>query len=58
MMIPAIIVAVTMPKAAVSATFGLERRVQLYKIRAKAMEHSLNYMVGPNAKDIISNFSR
>ena len=50
--------AVTMPGAAISATFGLERRLQLYKVRSKAVEHSLNYMVGPNAKDIISNFSR
>jgi hypothetical protein len=58
MMISTIIMPVTMPGAAISATFGLERRLQLYKVRSKAVEHSLNYMVGTNAKDIISNFRR
>jgi hypothetical protein len=50
--------AVTVAVAAVSATFGLERSLHLCKVRSEPMEHSLNYMIGPNAKDLISNFSR
>jgi hypothetical protein len=44
--------------AAVSAAFGLEGGLHLYKIRSEAMEHILNHMVGPNAKNLVSNFGR
>jgi hypothetical protein len=44
--------------AAVSAAFGLERGLHLYKIRSEAMEHILDYVVGPNAKNLVSNLSR
>ena len=43
---------------AVRATFGLEGGLRLYKIRSEAMEHSLDHMVGPNAKNLVSNFCR
>jgi hypothetical protein len=44
--------------AAVSATFGLKGRLHLYKIRSEAMEHIFDHMVGPNAKNMVSNFCR
>ena len=44
--------------AAVSAAFGLEGGQHLCKICPEAMEHILDHMVGPNAKNTISNFSR
>jgi hypothetical protein len=44
--------------AAVSAAFGLERGLHLHKICSEAMEHILDHMVGPNAKNLASNFSR
>ena len=44
--------------AAVSAAFGLEGGLHLYKIRSEATEHILNHMVGPNAKNLVSNFGR
>jgi len=43
--------------AAVSAAFGLEGSLQLQKIRTEAMQHILDHMVGPNAKNLVSNFS-
>jgi hypothetical protein len=53
-MIMLVMVAVT----AVSAAFGLEGGLHLYKIRSEAMEHILDHVVGPNAKNPVSNFSR
>jgi hypothetical protein len=44
--------------AAVSAAFGLEGGLHLYKIRSEAMEHILDHMVGPDTKNLVSNFSR
>ncbi len=43
---------------AVSAAFRLERGVHLYKLRSEAMKHLLDHMVGPNAKNLVANFSR
>jgi len=43
---------------AVSAAFGLEGGLNLYKIRSEATEHVLNHMVGPNTKNLTSNFRR
>jgi len=42
---------------AVSAAFGLEGSLHLQKIRTEAMQHILDHMVGPNAKNLVSNFS-
>jgi hypothetical protein len=44
--------------AAVRAAFGLEGGLHHYKIRSEALEHILDHMVGPNPKDLVSNFSR
>jgi hypothetical protein len=54
MMVLTVVVAV----AAISAAFGLKRGLHLYKIRSEAVEHVLDYVVGPNAKNLVSNFSR
>ena len=43
---------------AVSAAFGLEGGLRLYKIRFEVMEHILDHMVGANAKNLVSNLSR
>src|ERR1700747_1687626 len=44
--------------AGVSAAFGLERDLHLCKICSEAKEHILDHVVGPNAKNLVSNFSR
>jgi len=44
--------------ASVSAAFGLERDLHLYKICSEAEEHILDHVVWPNAKNLVSNFSR
>jgi hypothetical protein len=49
---------VVMVAITVSATFRLERRLQLYKLRSEAMKHLLDHMVGPNAKNLVANLSR
>jgi hypothetical protein len=49
---------VFMVVAAVSAAFGLEGGLQLYKIRSEAAEHILDHVVRPNAKNLLLNFSR
>jgi hypothetical protein len=40
---------------AVGAAFRLKGSLQLYQFRAKATEHILNYMVGSNAKYLVSD---
>jgi hypothetical protein len=47
-----------MAMAGVSAAFGLERDLHLCKICSEAKEHILDHVVGPNAKNLVSNFSR
>ncbi len=44
--------------ASVSAAFGLERGLHLYEIRSKTNEHILDHVVGPNKKNMVSNFGR
>jgi hypothetical protein len=44
--------------AAVRAAFRLERSLHLHKLRSEAMEHLLDHMVRPNAKNLVANFSR
>jgi hypothetical protein len=43
---------------AVRATFGLEGDLHLHEIRSETAEHILDHMVGPNAKNLVSNFCR
>jgi hypothetical protein len=58
MMMPTVIMIVIAAVAAVSAAFGLKGALHLYKIRSEATEHILDHMVRPNAKNLVSNFSR
>jgi len=44
--------------ASVSAAFGLERDLHPCKVCSEAKEHILDHVVGPNAKNLVSNFSR
>jgi hypothetical protein len=58
MLMPRVIMVAMVAVAAVSAAFGLEGGLHLYKIRSEAMEHILDHVVRPNAKNLVSNFSR
>jgi hypothetical protein len=58
MLMPSVIMVAMVAVAAVSAAFGLEGGLHLYKIRFEVMEHILDHMVGANAKNLISNLSR
>jgi len=42
----------------VSAAFRLECSLEAYKLCSTAMEHLLDHMIGPNAKNPVTNFSR
>jgi hypothetical protein len=57
MLMPRVIMVAMVAVAAVSAAFGLEGGLHLYKIRFEVMEHILDHMVGANAKNLVSNFS-
>ena len=56
MMMPTVAVFVIL--AAVRAAFGLEGGLHIHELRSKAMEHILDHVVGPNTKNVVSNFSR
>jgi hypothetical protein len=43
---------------AVSTTFRLKGGLDLLKTRPQATEHIFYYMVGPNQKNMVSNFGR
>jgi hypothetical protein len=58
MMMPILPMGAMVAVAAVSAALGLERDLHLYEIRSKTNEHILDHVVGPNAKNLVSNFSR
>jgi hypothetical protein len=58
MLMPSVIMVAMVAVAAVSAAFGLEGGLHLYKIRFEVMEHILDHMVGANAKNLVSNLSR
>jgi hypothetical protein len=57
MMVPMFVMAVMVALVAIGAAFGLERGLDLYKIRAEPTEHVLDHMVGPNAENLVLNFS-
>jgi hypothetical protein len=42
----------------VRATFGLEGDLHLHEIRSETAEHFFDHVVGPNTKNVVSNFSR
>jgi hypothetical protein len=58
MLMPSVIMVAMVAVAAVSAAFGLEGGLHLYKIRFEVLEHILDHMVGANAKNLVSNLSR
>jgi hypothetical protein len=58
MMMPTLGISVTVAVAAVGAAFGLERALHVYKIRSEVTKQLLDHMVGPNEKNLVSNFSR
>ena len=58
MIIPPVIVVVMVAVVAVRAAFGLKRDLHFHELRSKATEHIFDYVVGPNTKRVISNFSR
>jgi len=49
---------VMMALAAVRTALGLKGSAHIYEIRAEAVEHILDHVVGPNAKNLVLNFSR
>jgi hypothetical protein len=58
MIMPTVVMVVMVAVAAVSAAFGLEGGLRLYKIRFEVMKHILDHMVGAYAKNLVSNLSR
>jgi hypothetical protein len=58
MMMPILPMGAMVAVAGVSAAFGLERDLHLYKICTETKEHVFDHVVGPNAKNLVSNFSR
>ena len=58
MMMLAVIMVVMVAVATVSAAFRLKGGPAPLKIRSEATEHILDHMVGPNAKNMVSNFGR
>jgi len=56
MMVPTLAVLVIV--ATIRAAFGLKGCLHLNELRSKTMEHILDHMVGPNPKNVVSNFSR
>jgi len=58
MMVLAVAVIVMVAVVAIGATLGLERRLHFRELRAEAAEHMLDHMVGPDAENLVANFSR
>src|ERR1700732_2970440 len=58
MMMPILPMGAMVAVAGVSAAFGLEGDLHLYEIRSKTNEHILDRGIRPNAKNLVSNFSR
>jgi len=52
------VMAVMVAVAAVRTALGLKGSAYLFKTRSKAAEHILDDVVGPNTKNLVSNFSR
>jgi hypothetical protein len=52
------VMAVLVTVAAVRTALGLKGRARVYNIGSEAAEHILDHVVVPNAKNLVSNFSR
>jgi hypothetical protein len=57
MMMLSVNVVVIAPVAAVSAAFRLEGGLHLHELGSETMKHFLDHMVGPDAKNLVSNLS-
>jgi hypothetical protein len=57
-MMPILTMGAMVAVAGVSAAFRLERDLHLYKICTESKKHILDHVVRPNAKNLVSNFSR
>jgi hypothetical protein len=58
MMVSAMLIAVMVAITAIGTAFRLKRGLPLQELRSGAMEHLLDHMIGPNAQNLIANFSR
>jgi hypothetical protein len=58
MIVSMFVMAVMVAVAAVRTALGLKGSAEIYKIGSEAAEHILDHVVGPNAKNPASNFSR
>jgi hypothetical protein len=58
MMLSLVLMAVMVTVTAIGSAFGLKRSHYLRKIRSEAAEHIFDHMVGPEAENLVSNFSR
>jgi hypothetical protein len=58
MMMPILPLGAMVAVADISAAFGLERDLHPFKICSEAKEHILDHVIRPNAKNLVSNFSR
>jgi hypothetical protein len=58
MPVPRVIVVAMVAVAAVSAPFRLECGLHVYQIRFETMQHIFDYVVGADAQNLMSNFSR
>jgi hypothetical protein len=58
MMMPILPVAAVVAVAGISAAFGLERDLHLYKFCSEAKEHILDHVVRSDTKNVLSNFGR
>jgi len=58
MMVLAVAVIVMVAVVAIGATLGLEGRLHYRELRAEAAEHMLDHVVGPDAENLVANFSR
>jgi hypothetical protein len=58
MMMPIFPMGAMVAVASVGAAFGLERDLHAFKICSEAKQHILDHVVRPNAKNLVSNFSR
>jgi hypothetical protein len=58
MMMPILTMGAMVAVAGVSAAFRLERNLHRYKICTETKEHVFDHVIRPNAKNLVSNFSR
>jgi len=58
MIVPMVVTIVMVALAAVRTALGLKGSANICEIGSESAEHVLDHVVGPNAKNLVSNFSR